>query len=147
MERIQTSRRDFLGLGMATMAMSACGGCSLIGKRKPDVVIQEKAGMLRLSQTDSSALLRSETSLLVVAKGASDRILLVHLADGSLFAVSSICTHMGCDVRYDKKLGHLRCPCHGSEYGLDGHKIKGPAKKPLKRYNFRIEDGRVVIAL
>ena len=147
MERKQLSRRDFLGLGAAAMAASACGGCSLLGSQKADVVVQEEKGLLRLGEADSSGLLGSETSLLVAAEGGNEKILVVHRPDGTLSAVSSVCTHMGCDVAYDKNLGHLRCPCHGSQYGLDGHNIKGPAKKPLRRYSVSIENGRVVITL
>ena len=147
MDRRKTSRRDFLGLGVAAMAASACGGCSLLGSRKPDAVVPEEAGVLRLGEADSSALLGSQTSLLVEAKGGNEKILVVHRDDGSLFAVSSVCTHMGCDVEYDKKLGHLLCPCHGSQYSLGGDNIKGPAKKPLKRYSISTENGRVVITL
>lgn len=147
MDRRRTSRRDFLGLGMTAMAASACGGCSLLGSRKPDTVVQEGAGMLRLDEADSSVLLGSQTSLLVAAKGGDEKILVVRSADGNLFAVSSVCTHKGCDVGYDKKLDHLRCPCHESQYGLDGEIIKGPAQKPLKRYGVSTENGRVVITL
>jgi Rieske Fe-S protein len=52
---------------------------------------------------------------------------------------------MGCDVLYDKDLGHIRCPCHGSQYGLDGHNIKGPAKRPLAPYKVYTSGGIVVI--
>ena len=136
-----------MGLGVAAMAASVCGGCSLFGSRKPDAVVPEEAGVLRLGEADSSALLGSQTSLLVAAKGGNEKILVVHRADRSLFAVSSVCTHLGCDVGYDKELGHLLCPCHGSQYGLGGDNIKGPAKKPLKRYSVSTENGRVVITL
>ena len=69
--------------------------------------------MLRLGEADSSALLGSDTSLLVAAKGGHEKILVVHRDDGSLFAVIAVCTHLGCDIGYDKKLGYLLCPCHG----------------------------------
>ena len=45
--------------------------------------------------------------------------------------LSSHCTHLGCTI--DKiENGRLVCPCHGSEYDLDGNAIKGPAYKPLE---------------
>jgi cytochrome b6-f complex iron-sulfur subunit len=52
---------------------------------------------------------------------------------------------MDCEIKYDAELGHLLCPCHGSQYNLDGSIIKGPSKKPLKRYRVSIEKGLVVI--
>ncbi len=145
MDRKCTSRRRFLGLGVAAAAASACGGCALVGSREPDAVARQDENLLRLDQADSAALLGSETSVLVEPEGGGAKIIVVNR--GGLFAVSSACTHMGCDVKYDGKLGQLLCPCHGSQYGLDGANIKGPAKKPLKRYDVRAENGRVVIAL
>ena len=147
MEQRRTSRRDFLGFGVTAIAVSACSSCSLIGSRKSDAVVPEEAGILRLSEVDSSTLLGTETSLLVASKGGKHKILVIHRADGNLFAVSAACTHIGCDVEYDKKLGHLLCPCHGAQYGLGGDNIKGPAKRPLKSYNVGTENGRVVITL
>ncbi len=147
MEQTKSSRRDFLGFGLAAMVVSACGGCSQFGSRKPDVVAKKVDGTLRLSETDSSALLKSQTSLLVQSQEGGDKIMVVNSGNGSLFAVSTVCTHMGCEVNYDEKLGHFLCPCHKSEYGLDGQNIKGPAKRPLKRYTVRTENARVVIVL
>ena len=147
MEKIKSSRREFLEFGLTAIAVSACGGCSKFGSRKPDVIASQVDGTLRLSEADSSILLKSQVGLLVQSKEGGDKIIVVHSEDGSLFAVSAVCTHMGCDVNYDKKLDHLLCPCHGSEYGLDGHNIKGPAKHPLKSYTVRTENNRVVIVL
>ncbi|MHC4085677.1 MAG: QcrA and Rieske domain-containing protein [Planctomycetota bacterium] len=147
MEQTKSSRRDFLGFGLTAIVVSACGGCSQFGPRKPDVIASQVNGTLRLSEADSSTLLKSQVGLLVQSKDSGDKIMVVHIGDGSLFAVSSVCTHKGCDVNYDKKLGHLLCPCHQSEYGLDGQNIKGPATRPLKRHTVRAENSRVVIVL
>jgi cytochrome b6-f complex iron-sulfur subunit len=147
MEQTKTSRRDFLGYGLTAVVVSACGGCSQFGPRKPDVIASQVDGTLRLSESDSSILLKSQVGLLVQSKDDGNKIMVVHNGNGSLSAVSAVCTHKGCDVNYDKKLGHILCPCHGSEFGLDGQNIKGPAKRPLKRYTVRTENSRVVIVL
>lgn len=147
MEQTKSSRRDFLGYGLAAMAVSVCGGCSQFSPRKPDVIASQVEGILRLSEADSSALLKSQVGLLVQSKEGDNKIMVVHSGEGSLFGVSAVCTHKGCDVNYDKKLGHILCPCHGSEFGLDGQNIKGPAKRPLKSYTIRTENSRVVIVL
>lgn len=147
MELTHSSRRDFLGFALAAVAASACSSCSQSGSRKPDVIAIQAENTLRLSEEDSSNLLKSKTGLLVQSKDGGDKIMLVHPGDGSLYAVSAACTHMGCDVIYDIKLGRLVCPCHNSEYGLDGRNIKGPAGRPLKTYNVRNENARVIIGL
>jgi Rieske Fe-S protein len=147
MEQNGTSRRSLLRLGMGTGVAAMLSGCRLFGSRKADVVARPQDHAVTLTQEESSALLASEGSLLVKPEGHEDKILVIHSRDGSLHAVSSICTHMGCDILYDKDLGHVRCPCHGSQFGLDGHNIKGPAQRPLRQYAVHDNQGRIIISL
>jgi cytochrome b6-f complex iron-sulfur subunit len=147
MEANQTSRRDLLQIGMAAGAVSILGGCQMFGSRKPDVVTQVQDNQITLSKEQSAKLLAAEGSLLIEPKGLKDKIIAVHAQDGSLHAVSAVCTHMGCSVLYDQKQDRLHCPCHGSEFGLDGHNLKGPAARPLKLYDVHNNKGLVVITL
>jgi nitrite reductase/ring-hydroxylating ferredoxin subunit len=43
-------------------------------------------------------------------------------SNGSLRAISSICSHMGCALRLDHEHGetYFKCPCHGAEFHLSG---------------------------
>jgi cytochrome b6-f complex iron-sulfur subunit len=143
MTQKRTSRRDFLCLGAA--AAAACGGCAIFGSRKADVTAEPKQGVIRLTQAQSAPLLAAEGSILVKPKGLHDRILVMHLADNALLAVSAICTHMGCTVNYNKDLGRIDCPCHGSQYSPDGNVIRGPAKRPLRQYGVTTDGGQVLI--
>jgi len=143
----RASRRELLQLGGMFGAASILSGCALSGSRQPDVVAQAQGDKVTVSQAQSARLLSSEGSLLVEPKGFDDKIIVTHARDGSLHAVSAICTHRGCTVLYDPKLGHLRCPCHGSQYDLDGHNLKGPAQRPLRQYGVGNVGGLVVIAL
>jgi len=45
--------------------------------------------------------------------------------------LSSHCTHLGCTINQTEN-SRLVCPCHGSEYDLNGTVLKGPAYKNLK---------------
>jgi cytochrome b6-f complex iron-sulfur subunit len=49
-------------------------------------------------------------------------------ADG-VFAISRVCTHLGCLVKAEADGFH--CPCHGSGFALNGSVVKGPAPKAL----------------
>lgn len=141
----QTSRREFLCLGVASVA-GACGGCGALSSRKPDVVAKPAGARLYLSKAESAPLLAPHSSLLVQPEGTRDKVLVVN-HEGSLSALSAICTHMGCTVNYNAEIGRLHCPCHGSEYALDGSNLKGPAQRPLKQYVVALENGRLAIAL
>jgi len=51
--------------------------------------------------------------------------------DGVLHAISSVCTHMGCNVGWNDQNKVWVCPCHGSRFAPAGNVINGPAVKPL----------------
>lgn len=53
--------------------------------------------------------------------------------EGELFAVSPVCTHLGCKVHWNSVETSWDCPCHGSRFRVDGTVIEGPALAPLKR--------------
>lgn len=53
--------------------------------------------------------------------------------DGKIYAMSPICTHMGCTVNWNGTEKTWDCPCHGSRYNYDGQVIHGPAQKDLKK--------------
>jgi len=44
------------------------------------------------------------------------------------------CTHLGCRYRWNPLKGTFECPCHGSEFDIQGHVLSGPAAKPLPRF-------------
>lgn len=63
----------------------------------------------------------------------TDEVLLIRTSQTQFSAVKTICTHKGCDV--DLSGDKFVCPCHGSEYTLDGKVTQGPAKTNLKSYD------------
>lgn len=53
--------------------------------------------------------------------------------------LSSKCSHLGCTINKTEN-DKLLCPCHGSEYDLDGKVLKGPAYKNLETISAEIID-------
>jgi nitrite reductase/ring-hydroxylating ferredoxin subunit len=44
---------------------------------------------------------------------------------GTIRALSSVCTHMGCTLVYRPEWWDLRCPCHGASFDLSGQLANG----------------------
>ena len=57
-------------------------------------------------------------------------IFIVHQPEG-FYALSAICTHLGCLLSWKPETGVIGCPCHGSSFQRDGSVIAGPAPRPL----------------
>jgi cytochrome b6-f complex iron-sulfur subunit len=61
-----------------------------------------------------------------------ERRLFIFSGSEGFFCISSICTHLGCNVRHVG--AGFECPCHGSRYDENGRVISGPAPKALAWY-------------
>lgn len=63
-----------------------------------------------------------------------------------LYALKTVCTHLGCTPSWLEAEQKFKCPCHGSGFYKDGINFEGPAPRPLERYAIRIaDDGQVEI--
>lgn len=60
--------------------------------------------------------------------------------DAGINALYRVCTHLGCLFPWSDAAQIFACPCHGSQFQLDGTYIAGPAPRDLDRFTFRILD-------
>ncbi len=73
------------------------------------------------------------------------RCFLFHGADG-FYAISSVCTHLGCNVKHEGR--GFACPCHGSRFDENGRVVQGPAPAPLAWYSLALSPrGELVLDL
>jgi Rieske Fe-S protein len=132
-------RREFVRTGSAALAISLLPGCASLVTRR--VAIEN--GMVRLSRRQHPELSEPRGSIRLMPDGWSDPVFLVVLDDGSLAAVSSICTHRGCTV--DLGGPGFACPCHGSQYDRGGQVVRGPASRSLQRFPVQVIGDDLVI--
>lgn len=51
--------------------------------------------------------------------------------EGAYHVVNPICSHLGCTLLFNSGDKLWDCPCHGSQFDVDGKVIHGPAVKPI----------------
>jgi len=108
-------------LFMLPTALAACGNNQ---KKSAD----NSKLTINLDDAANAALKEQGGSLV------TDNTIIINTAADGIIALSSICTHKGCAVEYDKANKDILCPCHRSEFAFDGSVLQGPATKPLPRY-------------
>ena len=63
-----------------------------------------------------------------------------------IYALSTVCTHLGCTPNWLENESKFKCPCHGSGFRKSGINFEGPAPRPLERYRIVMaDDGQILI--
>ena len=52
---------------------------------------------------------------------------------------SATCTHLGCQVLWDREAKNFKCPCHGGVYAATGEVLEGPPPRPLDVIEAKVE--------
>jgi cytochrome b6-f complex iron-sulfur subunit len=75
-----------------------------------------------------------------------DRRLFLFSGPDGFFTVSSVCTHLGCNVK--RAASGFECPCHGSRFDENGRVVQGPAPAPLAWYALSLSPrGELIVDL
>lgn len=133
------SRRQFMNrVGLGACAIAALGaGVVTMDFLKPKVLFEPptkfKAGN-PADYTEGTVHFNKEQRAFVIG------------AAGGVFALSAVCTHLGCITRYVSDEGAIACPCHGSKFDLEGNVTHGPAPHPLPWLDVQVDDkGELVV--
>jgi len=68
-----------------------------------------------------------------IVRHAGEKVAAYRDEDGTLTAVSPTCTHLGCQLNWNRAERSWDCPCHGSRFAPDGDILQGPAVHRLER--------------
>jgi cytochrome b6-f complex iron-sulfur subunit len=115
-------RRDFLGLSALSAAAGAFLLASLGMARLP------KAAVLS-SPSKKFRVTLPETLGVGQAYVPPGRSVALFRDEEGVYAISLICTHLGCIVKPGTE--GFECPCHGSRFRFNGTVARGPAPSPL----------------
>ena len=139
-----TSRRQFLKEGALVGAGLSAGMLSCAASLRT-ITPQGRDGRI-VVDTSSIEEFREVGAAVLVNNGESeDPVILVRTTDTEYRAFSSVCPHLGCNVR--KNRFGFRCPCHGSAFDLSGKVVTGPANEDLPSYDVEIDGDSVSIRI
>jgi cytochrome b6-f complex iron-sulfur subunit len=63
-----------------------------------------------------------------------------------IYALQSVCTHLGCPPNWLVNEQKFKCPCHGSGFYISGINFEGPAPRPLERFKVTLaDDGQILV--
>ena len=75
----------------------------------------------------------------------NDPVFVVRVSESQVMAVSAICTHMRCVLRWDKDSSTFQCPCHDGSFDRKGNVLSGPPKKPLPQFPAEVRADEIVV--
>lgn len=135
---VPKERRDFLGVASIGSTAVALGVAGIGAARLPmPSVFPESNSQVKLGP--------AERFRATPITAVPDQRLWIYADEGGLFAISAVCTHLGCLVSSDGEDGFF-CPCHGSRFDAHGKVTGGPAPKPLMYLALSLSpDGQLVV--
>lgn len=99
-------------------------------KENTDVAYRFVADRVSVKQLD--ALIELSPGTGAVVKYQDEQIALYKSPEGSISALSPVCTHAGCIVAWNDAEKSWDCPCHGGRYDIHGNVLTGPPRKNLQ---------------
>ena len=151
----QISRRNFLAIatwaigGFIAFAMTIPAIAYIVG---PALRREEAQDWIRLGSTSKVELgtptlfkvkIQRQTGWILNEEEISVYVLTDNGRD--YVAMSNICTHLGCRVRWISEQEQFLCPCHTAVFGKDGSVVTGPPPRPLDQYEVKVEDDQLFI--
>ncbi len=129
------TRRSAIALGLGWAAFLGASAAATAGTVRfmfPNVTFeppqQFKVGFPSAYSVGVSETWKSEYSVWVCR------------TEEQIYALISVCTHLGCTPNWLAGENKFKCPCHGSGFYMSGINFEGPAPRPLERAAIKIDD-------
>lgn len=104
---------------------------------------RERAGGDRVLHAGSLESLPVGQGRLV--RHGSQPVLVVRPRPDQVVALSAICTHLRCVLRWDAQRSLAACPCHAGSFDIQGNVLAGPPGAPLPRYSAEVRGGEIYV--
>jgi cytochrome b6-f complex iron-sulfur subunit len=135
---------SFLGLGFTSLAVTT--GLWTLGTARfmfPNILTEPPS---RFKVGFKDALSPGQVETKYVAQFGVWVVNYEYKGQKQIFALRTVCTHLGCTPNWLEGEQKFKCPCHGSGFYKDGVNFEGPAPRPLERYAIRVgDDGQLEV--
>src|SRR5215471_4199488 len=133
------SRRDFLNeVAGGALAIAGLGAAVVTWQFLSPNVLFEPSPTFRAGSPDLFPV-NSVTYI------QDQQVYIVRTTEG-FYAVSAVCTHLGCITQWKPDTELIACPCHGSKFKPDGGKLEGPAPRSLPHFAISLTpDGQLLV--
>ena len=140
----EEGRRSFLGLGFWLLGAVSTLWTLLTVKFMFPNVLREPPSKFKVGNPD--AFPAGQVQEKFKAQFAVWIVNTEYNGKPEIFALKSVCTHLGCTPNWLEAEQKFKCPCHGSGFYKDGINFEGPAPRPLERYAIRLaDDGQIEV--
>lgn len=139
-EQSQVTRRDFFNeVAAGALGIAAVGATIVTIKYLSPNVLFEPPTRFRVGTPD-------DFPVNSVTYFQDQKVFIVRTREGGFFALTAVCTHLGCITQWNPEAGQIQCPCHGSKFNRDGSVEHGPAPQPLPHFALRLmPDGTLMV--
>ena len=143
-DRPMNRRKFFLTVGNSIIGIIGAGAAMVLYRFVSPEALKEIPPRFKVGSPDllqPSSFIFNEEYHVYVVRGDQ----------GDFYAISSICTHLGCSVNWrpvsvpGNPKGIISCPCHGSVYDKYGNVLSGPAPRHLDRFAITLENNLLVV--
>lgn len=150
----KVSRRDFM-----KMTITAIGGIITAAVGVPAIAFvigpalqQNTSSWIRLGAVNKveiniptlfKATVETQTGWINTQEEVSAYVLTENGQD--FVAMSNVCTHLGCRIRWIPDQQGFFCPCHNGVFDKSGAVKAGPPPRPLDRFETKVENGILYI--
>lgn len=149
------SRREFLsrvtwaigGVISAAIAMPAIAYIVGPALKKAEALNWVRLGDITKVELGTPALFKTKIERQTGWILDEERLSVYALTDDGreYIAMSNICTHLGCRVRWIADREQFYCPCHDGVFDKQGNVVSGPPPRPLDRYDAKVENDQLLI--
>jgi cytochrome b6-f complex iron-sulfur subunit len=135
---VSLDRRRFVKVGTTSLAVASLGACVFGFRYLSPNVLYEPSPVVSVGKP-------GHFPVGTVTLDTRFSIFIVRLPEG-FYALSAVCTHLGCLSAWKPETGTIACPCHGTAFRRDGAVMAGPAPQPLPWLKLWLnDDGNLMV--